>query len=68
MLSRTIPGILLEGRADLGPFEDDEGIASQFDGAVGRLVGPKRIKRIRVDLLTSCTKVLRDAAIFGVIL
>ena len=64
MLSRAMPGISLEVRASFGPFEDDEGIASQFDGAVGRLVGPKRIKRIRLDLLTSCAKVLRDVASF----
>ena len=63
-LERAMPGISLELRASFGPFEDDEGIASQFDGAVGRLTGAKRIKRIRVDLLTSCAKLLRDAAGF----
>ena len=63
-LERAMPGISLELRASFGPVEDDEGIASQFDGAVGRLTGVKRIKRIRVDLLTSCAKLLRDAAGF----
>ena len=45
-------------------FEDDEGNASQFDGAVGRLTGTKKLKRLRVDLLTSCAKVLRDAGAY----
>eukprot|EP00435_Cladocopium_sp_Y103_P073148 s386_g42.t1 len=63
-LTKAMPGISVEIRASFGPFEDDEGLASHFDGAVGRLAGPKRIKRIRVDLLTSCAKLLRDAAGF----
>ena len=48
-----------------GPFEDDEGFASHFDGSVGWLTGTKKIKRLRVDLLTSCAKVLREAVSFG---
>ena len=63
MLERALPGSPVELRASYGPFEDDEGVASQFDGAVGRLTGPKRIKRVRVHLLTSCAKMLSDAAL-----
>ena len=44
-----------------GPFEDSEGLASHFDGGANRLAGTKRVKRLRVDLLTSCAKVLREA-------
>ena len=64
VLEKAMPGVSVEIRASFGPFEDDDGIASHFDGAVGRLTGPKRIKRVRVDLLTSCAKLLRDAAGF----
>ena len=46
-----------------GPFEDSEGLASHFGGA-NRLAGTKRVKRLRVDLLTSCAKVLREATGF----
>ena len=47
-----------------GPFEDSEGLASHFAGGANRLAGTKRIKRLRVDLLTSCAKVLREATGF----
>ena len=47
-----------------GPFEDTDGLASHFDCGAGRLAGTKKIKRIRVDLLTSCAKVLREASGF----
>ena len=47
-----------------GPFEDSEGLASHFDGGANRLAGTKRVKRLRVDLLTSCAKVLREATRF----
>ena len=47
-----------------GPFEDSEGLASHFDGGANRLAGTKRTKRLRVDLLTSCAKVLREATGF----
>ena len=47
-----------------GPFEDSEGLASHFDGGANRLAGTKRVKRLRVDLLTSCAKVLREATGF----
>ena len=32
---------------------------------MGRLTGTKKMKRLRVDLLTSCAKVLREAVSFG---
>ena len=47
-----------------GLFEDSEGLASHFDGGANRLAGTKRVKRLRVDLLTSCAKVLREATGF----
>ena len=47
-----------------GPFEDSEGLASHFDGGANRLAGTKRVKRLRVDLLTSSAKVLREATGF----
>ena len=34
---------------------------------MNRLAGTKRIKRLRVDLLTSCAKVLREATGFGLV-
>ena len=42
-----------------------EGLASHFDGSVGRLAGTKMINRLRVDLFTSCAKVPREAVSFG---
>ena len=43
-----------------GPFEDDLGNGSQFDSAaLAGLVGNKLNKAFRVDLLTSCAKLLR---------
>ena len=57
---RALPGLSIAVRGACGPFEDDEGFASHFDGSVGRLTGTKKIKRLRVDLLTCCAKVLRE--------
>ena len=51
---KALPGISVAMRGCWGPFEDTEGVSSHFDGAAGRLAGVKKIKRIRVDLLTSC--------------
>ena len=51
---KALPGISVAMRGCWGPFEDTEGLSSHFDGAAGRLAGVKKIKRIRVDLLTSC--------------
>ena len=52
-------------RACSGPFEDDEGCCSHFDGAVARLpAGNTESKRMRVDLLTSVAKGLREVAAF----
>ena len=61
---KALPGISVAMRGCWGPFEDTEGLSSHFDGAAGRLAGFKKIKRIRVDLLTSCAKVLREATGF----
>ena len=61
---KALPGISVAMRGCWGPFEDTEGVSSHFDGAAGRLAGVKKIKRIRVDLLTSCAKVLREATGF----
>ena len=62
---RAHPGLSVAVREAWGPFEDDEGFALHFDGSVGRLTGTKEIQRLRVDLLTSCAKVLREAVSFG---
>ena len=62
---RALPGLRVAVRGAWGPFEDNEGFASHFDGSVGRLTGTKKIKRLRVDLLTSRAKVLRKAVRFG---
>ena len=64
MFEGSLPGISVSLRACYGPFEDDEGSCSHFDGAVGRLTGSKKLKRLRVDALTSCAKVLREMAAF----
>ena len=61
---KALPGISAAMRGCWGPFEDTEGVSSHFDGAAGRLAGVKKIKRTRVDLLTSCAKVLREATGF----
>ena len=57
---KALPGISVAMRGCWGPFEDTEGVSSHFDGAAGKLAvfRGKKIKRIRVDLLTSCAKVL----------
>ena len=65
LLEQALPGISVGMRACYGPFEDDEGCCSHFDGAVERLpAGNKKNKRMRVDLLTSCAKVLREVAAY----
>ena len=61
---RSLRGLSVAMRGCWGPFEDSEGLASHFDGGANRLAGTKRIKRLRVDLLTSCAKVLREATGF----
>ena len=46
-----------------GPFEDDEGNGSHFDGAKHcGLTGLRLVKAFRVDLFTSAAKVLRSIA------
>ena len=57
---RSLPGLSVAMRG----FEDSEGLASHFDGGANRLAGTKRVKRLRVDLLTSRAKVLREATGF----
>ena len=65
LLEQALPGISVGMRACYGPFEDDEGCCSHFDGAVARLpAGNKKNKRMSVDLLTSCAKVLREVAAY----
>ena len=61
---KALPGHPVAMRGCWGPFEDTEGLSSHFDGAAGRLAGVKKIRRIRVDLLISCAKVLREATGF----
>ena len=61
---RSLPGLSVAMRGCWGPFEDSEGLASHFDGGANRRAGTKRVKRLRVDLLTSCAKVLREATGF----
>ena len=60
----SLPGVSVAVRGCWGPFEDTDGLAAHFDCGAGRLAGTKKIKRIRVDLLTSCAKVLREASGF----
>ena len=48
-----------------GAFEDDDGVWAQFDGATGRLQGDRKVKRARVDLLTSASKLARAIADYG---
>ena len=62
---RALPGLSVAVGGAWGPSEDDEGFASHFNGSAGRLTRTKKIKRLRVDLLTSCAKVLREAVSFG---
>ena len=63
LLEQALPGISVVIRACYGPFEDDEGCCSHFDGAVARLSsGSKKTKRVRIDLLTSAAKTLRESA------
>ena len=65
LLEQALPGIGVVIRACYGPFEDDEGCCSHFDGAVARLSSSsKKTKRVRIDLLTSAAKTLRESAAF----
>ena len=57
--SQSMPGWTVSVRAVYGAFEDDAGLFAHVDGATGKLKGERQIKRARVDLLTSCAKVLR---------
>ena len=61
---RSLPGLSVAMRGCWGPFDDSEGLASHFDGGANRLAGTKRVKRLRVDLLTSRAKVVREATGF----
>ena len=61
---RSLPGLSVAMRGCWGPFEDSDSLASHFDGGANRLAGTKRVKRLSVDLLTSCAKVLREATGF----
>ena len=57
--SKSMPGWKVTVHTVYGAFEDDHGLWSHVDGATGKLKGERQVKRARVDLLTSCAKVLR---------
>ena len=57
--SNSMPGWKVTVHTVYGAFEDDHGLWSHVDGATGKLKGERQVKRARVDLLTSCAKVLR---------
>ena len=59
LLSRSMPGWDVSIHSAFGAFEDDDGHFSHLDGPTARLKGDRQLKRTRVDLLTSCAKVLR---------
>jgi len=62
-LSQALPAHEVSVMTVSGPFEDDDGLGAHFE-SVGKakLHGEKLIKAVRVDLLTSCAKVLRDVS------
>ena len=57
-----MPEWTLTVRPCYGDFEDDDGVWAQFDGATGRLQVDRKVKRARVDLLTSAAKLARAIA------
>ena len=64
LLSHSMPGWNVVCRSSDGPFEDDDGLCAHLDGPTGKLKGDRQVKRVRVDLLTSCAKVLRNIGAF----
>lgn len=65
-VAKLLPGWKIVVFDSLGPFEDDDGSGAHFDGETKRrLKDEKLIKATRVDLFTSCLKVLRDVARHG---
>ena len=63
-ISRGMPGWDVSIHTVYGAFEDDHGLCAHIDGATARLKGERQVKRLRVDLLTSCAKVLRGIGSF----
>jgi hypothetical protein len=60
-ISLVLPGWRVSVINSIGPFEDDEGNGAHFDAETKRrLKDEKLVKATRVDLFTSCCKVLRD--------
>ena len=59
-ITNSMPGWHVSLAVVYGAFEDDFGLNADLDGATARLKGERQVKRMRVDLLTSCAKVLRS--------
>lgn len=59
-ITNSMPGWHVSLAVVYGAFEDDSGLNAHLDGATARLKGERLVKRMRVDLLTSCAKVLRS--------
>jgi hypothetical protein len=65
-IEQAVPGRRALTRVSEGPFPVDDGNGAHFHGEIRqKLSGEKLVKSTRVDLLTSCAKVLRDAVHFG---
>ena len=64
VLKRTLPGMETGLYSAYGPFEDDVGIQCHFDGSRMFLAEQKRIKGLRVDILTSLATLSRLVAQF----
>ena len=64
VLKKTLPGMETGLYSAYGPFEDDVGIQCHFDGSRMFLAEQKRIKGLRVDILTSLATLSRLVAQF----
>ena len=64
VLKKVLPGMETGLYSAYGPFEDDVGIQCHFDGSRMFLAEQKRIKGLRVDILTSLATLSRLVAQF----
>ena len=64
VLKKVLPGMETGLYSAYGPFEDDVGIQCHFDGSRMFLSEQKRIKGLRVDILTSLATLSRLVAQF----
>ena len=63
-MSQLLPGYTIQLALAEGPFEDDDSVATHFEGdALGKRGPTKQIPALKVDLHTSVVKLARHAAL-----